>query len=70
MLLRRSLAILLGASGFVARGDGFLDGWNSSFGPAWQWTGLGASEPSFWLNTTETVLNDMQNLYWNGSYWV
>jgi hypothetical protein len=70
MLLHWSFAILLGASGSAVRGDNFFDGWNYTLGPAWHWTGLGASDANFWLNTTEVVLGDMQNLYWNGSSWV
>jgi hypothetical protein len=70
MLLRWSLATLLGASASVVQGDNFWDGYNYTLGPAWQWTGLWGSEATFWLNSTEEVLGTMQNRYWNGSSWV
>jgi hypothetical protein len=51
-----------------AQDNPFWTGYHGQSSP-WQWEGQTQSE-AYWLNETQDALATMQDVYWNGTYWV
>lgn len=61
-------AFIVGSSSASAQGSPYWSGWHGRGNP-WRWPGP-YNDDGYWLDQTEQLLADMQNTYWNGTYWV